>query len=518
MKTIINKGKKKAVRLIFGRSAVIILLLLIQFLMLFTAFFKFENYLTVAYGGITVTAVITVLYIASTQDNPSVRLSWTALVVIAPVFGALLYIFIHAELGHRIMNRRLSKVLQDTAELSVQDEKVLTEVKKQDKILYNTAHYLKNNGNFPIYLNRTCEYYPQGEDMFYSLKEALLSAKRFIFLDFFIIEKGEMWDSVLDILKIKAKEGVEIRIIYDGTCSVSLLPHNYPKKLKEYGISCKVFSPLTPFVSTHYNNRDHRKIVVIDGECAFTGGVNLADEYINKKERFGHWKDTAIKVTGEAVHSFTLMFLQLWNIDGKDKEYSKYLKKPSTDIYNTHDGFIIPYADSPLDSERVGENIYIDIINTAKDYVHIMTPYLILDGDMITSLRNAASRGVDVRIVIPHIPDHKIAFAIAKSHYYDLVPYGVKIYEYIPGFIHAKVMVSDGLKAVVGTINLDYRSLYLHFECATYIYGASAICDIEKDAAETFAKSHLISPADLKKRGIFSMLFSGVLKLIAPLM
>ena len=514
---VINVGRKKAMKLVFGRSAIVILLLALQFFMIFAVFAGFEQRLTVAYGTISVVALFMAVYITATNDNPAVKLSWTALMILTPVFGALLYVFIHTEIGHRIMNRQLSRILEDTSGLIAQNTCVSDEARNTDKWLYNLAHYTFENGRCPVYRNRGCSYYPLGENMFEALKSELEAAEKFIFLEFFIVENGEMWDSILEILNKKANEGVEVRLLYDGTCSVSLLPHCYPKKLADFGIKCKVFSPITPFVSTHYNNRDHRKIVVIDGKTAFTGGVNLADEYINKKELYGHWKDTAVKLSGEAVNSFTLMFLQMWNVTGLKEDYSAYLNI-KTDTSNPADGFIIPYGDSPLDNERVGETVYLEIINTAKDYVHIFTPYLILDSETVTALQNAAKRGVDVRICIPHIPDHKIAFAIAKTHYYDLIPHGVRIYEYTPGFIHAKMMVSDGIKAVVGTINLDYRSLYLHFECAVLIYGASVIADIENDAHETFEKSKEITKADLKRHGLLFALYTGLLKLIAPLM
>ncbi|MBQ8758722.1 MAG: cardiolipin synthase, partial [Clostridia bacterium] len=496
-KNILNKGKKKAIKIIFGRSAVIIVLLALQFFLLFAVFAGFEKYLTVAYGGITVVALLMSLYIAATSDNPAVKLSWTALMILTPVFGALLYIFIHTEIGHRIMNRQLSRVLSDTSHPLVQDKSVSDEALCTDKALYNLSHYIQTHSGAPIYRNTACSYYGTGEAMFEDLKKELEKATDFIFLEFFIVERGEMWDSILEILKRKSAEGVEVRLLYDGTCSVSLLPSSYPKKLSEYGIKCKVFSPLLPFVSTHYNNRDHRKIAVIDGKCAFTGGINLADEYINKKELFGHWKDTAVKIEGGATDSFALMFLQMWNVTGSPEDYCRYIGK-SEKSTTASDGFIIPFGDSPLDDERVGENVYLDIINTAKDYVYIFTPYLILDSEMTTALQNAAKRGVDVRICIPHIPDHKIAFAIAKTHYYDLSPHGVRIYEYTPGFIHAKVVVSDGIKAVVGTINFDYRSLYLHFECAAFIYGSSVITDIECDAVNTVKKSCELTRGDLR--------------------
>lgn len=516
--TLLYKGRKRFPRLVFGRSAVVIFLLVLQFFMIFAVFAEFEKYLVAAYGGMTLVGLVMAVYISGKKGNPAVKLSWTVLMILTPVFGTLLYIFIHTEIGHRILNRKLNTVLESTDSLLYRNSAVSENAKNESKWLYNLSEYTFSNGHYPIYPNHSTEYYPSGEEMFESLKTALMTAKEFIFLEFFIIEEGEMWNSILEILKQKAKEGVEVRVMYDGTCQFSLLPHSYGKKLGSFGIKCRVFAPLLPFVSTHYNNRDHRKIVVIDGKTAFTGGVNLADEYINKKERFGHWKDTGIKITGEAVDSFTVMFLQMWNIRDTKEDFSLYLRKTVYSSLVEKDGFIIPYGDSPLDDERLGENIYMDIINTALDYVYISTPYLILDGEMTTALTNAAKRGVDVRIVIPHIPDHKIAFAIAQSHYFDLIPSGVKIYEYTPGFIHSKVMLSDGKKAVTGTINLDYRSLYLHFECAAFLYGVSTISDIEKDFDDTFEKSREVLDSDLKGKGFFGTLYHGVLRLIAPLM
>ena len=295
------------------------------------------------------------------------------------------------------------------------------------------------------------------------------------------------------------------------------LPYGYPATLSKSGIKCRMFSPLRPFVSTHYNNRDHRKFMIIDGAVGFTGGVNLADEDINIKQKLGHWKDAGIMVSGDAVSSFTLSFLQMWRIGPGKEDYEKYLTSGQTTEKDTL-GYIIPYADSPLDNEKVGETVYLDIINTAFDYVYIMTPYLILDNEMVSALSNAAKRGVDVRIILPSVPDHKIAFAIAKSHYPELVSAGVKIYEYTPGFVHSKVFLSDDVKAVVGTINLDYRSLYLHFENAVYMHATKAVLQIKNDFDETFKGCKLIALADVKRQGFLSHLKNGFLRLLAPLM
>ena len=350
----------------------------------------------------------------------------------------------------------------------------------------------------------------------------LEQAKKFIFLEYFIVDEGYMWGRILNILAQKVKEGVEVRMMYDGTCEFAKLPRSYSKKLRALGIKCKVFSPIMPMVSTHYNYRDHRKILVIDGKVAFNGGINLADEYINRIDLFGHWKDTGIMVKGPAVDSFTLMFLEMWNIDEKQEDdYSKWIGLADSQISSeetNYSGYVIPYGDDPLDGEHVGKLVYMDILNHAEDYVHIMTPYLILDGEMETALIFAAKRGVDVRIILPHIPDKKYAFALAKTHYKALLKGGVKIYEYTPGFVHAKTFVSDDKKAVVGTINLDYRSLYHHFECATYLYDMPVVMDIKKDISETLKLCQEVHFEDLKKQKLSMLIMGKVLKVLGPLM
>ena len=272
--------------------------------------------------------------------------------------------------------------------------------------------------------------------------------------EYFIVEEGLMWGRILELLAKKAAAGVDVRVMYDGTCEFALLPHDYPKRLKALRIACKMFAPITPFVSTHYNYRDHRKILVIDGHTAFNGGVNLADEYINEKEKYGHWKDTAVMLKGEAVKSFTLLFLQMWGIDERKEEYTQFLSYSAMPVAQAK-GYVIPYGDCPLDGDKVGERVYMDILNRSQRYVHIMSPYLILDGEMETALKFAAERGVEVALILPGIPDKEAPYALAKTHYASLLESGIQLYEYTPGFVHAKVFVSDGREAVVGTINLD---------------------------------------------------------------
>ena len=376
---------------------------------------------------------------------------------------------------------------------------------------------MKYQLGFPIYRNTKATFFSCGEQKFPALIEALQSAEKFIFMEYFIIEEGYMWSTILSILKAKVKEGIEVRVMYDGMGNLSL-PHNFSDQLKKSGINCRIFSPLRPVLSTVQNNRDHRKICVVDGKSVFTGGINLGDEYINRKERFGYWKDTAVLLEGDAVQSFTIMFLQMWNAVERGREdYRKYLTQMSSEVKREL-GFVMPYGDSPFDHEEVGESVYLHILNHSKKYVHIMTPYLILDNAMLDTLTRTAKSGIEVCIIMPHIPDKWYAFALAKTYYQELLEAGVKIYEFTPGFVHAKIFVSDNEMATVGTVNLDYRSLYLHFECGAYIYNNPVVRDIEKDFQKTKMKCQRISLADVKNLNPVMKVCGKVLRLIAPLM
>lgn len=345
----------------------------------------------------------------------------------------------------------------------------------------------------------------------------LKRAEHSIYLEYFIIDEGVMWGQILEILAQKAAECVDVRVIYDGTCEFLLLPKGYPKKLKALGIDCQVFAPVTPFLSTHYNYRDHRKILTIDGKVAFTGGINLADEYINVKHLFGHWKDTGVMLRGDAAKSFQQMFLQIWNLDIQREIFFPQLPQEPVAVPEAS-GFVLPYYDDPLDREQIGRQVYVDILNRAQRYVHIMTPYLILDGELESALTYAAKRGVDVALLVPGIPDKKIPYALAKSHYPALVEAGVKIFEYSPGFVHAKVVVADDCEAVVGTINFDYRSLYHHFECAAYLNRVACIADIARDFDACAAQSTAVTPQSIRKEKLFYKIAGRILKAVSTLM
>lgn len=513
---IVEKSKKGIYHIVFGRTGILILVLLIQMGILFFLFDRLQKYAFFAYGGLSLFALLVVVIIINRPGNPAFKLAWMVPITIVPVFGALFYLFVELQPINWIYNQKQVKLRDKIRPFNKQEEIIQKKLKEEDAQMANLSKYINDTGEFPIFENGEVYYFPLGEDKFQALVKELQKAEKFIFMEYFIVAEGRMWDTILAILKRKAKEGVEVRFMYDGTCTLSHLPYNYEKKLREEGIQCKVFHPIIPALSTYQNNRDHRKIVVIDGHTAFTGGVNLADEYINEKERFGHWKDTAIMIKGDAVKSFTWMFLQMW--DKKHDSFDKYLNVSMPLDIQKQGGYVQPYGDSPMDKENVGELVYMDILNTAKEYVHIMTPYLIIGNEMITALTYAAKRGIDVKIIMPGIPDKKYAFALAKTYYPELIAAGVKIYQYKKGFVHAKEFVSDGRKAVVGTINLDFRSLYLHFECAALLYKVPQIEEIEKDFQETLKECKEITMDVYKEEKITERLFGSMLRLIAPLM
>lgn len=517
-KKIEETGRKGIFYVIFGRTGIILLLLLLQIGVLFLAFSRLTGYLTYAYWGFTVMSVIAVVCVVNRKGNPEYKLAWMVPITIFPVLGVLLYVFVELNVDKRILDRRMQRLGSTMRSFNEPDSAVMENLKEENEQVAKLASYVYRYGGYPAFQNTAAQYFPMGKDKFQALVEELQKAEQFIFMEYFIVNEGHMWGTIHEILRQKAKEGVEVRVMYDGTNTVTRLSHTYPKELKAEGIQCRVFNQIRPALSSIQNNRDHRKIVVIDGKTAFTGGINLADEYIGEKERFGVWKDTAAMIQGDAVRSFTWMFLQMWNIREKKDDYEKYLNVKTEVLQNAQNGYVIPYGDSPLDEEPVGELVYMDILNTAKDYVHIMTPYLIIDHDMLTALTYAAKRGVDVRIIMPGIPDKQYAFTLAKTYYPELLQAGVRIYQYTEGFVHAKEFTSDGDKGVIGTINLDYRSLFLHFECAAYFYKMPIIGEMEADFQATLAKCTEVTLETCRKEKWSTKLAGKLFRLIAPLM
>lgn len=514
---LLHRGRARLLRALFSRMGLIVLLLLFQVAAIFLLWHLCAEYTPHIYAVVTVLSVVVVFYLLNSGIDPTAKITWLIVMLLVPVLGALLLLYAQLDVGHRAIKGLAVVAIDGTRGALEQDPATLAELERQSPETASLARYISRSGCYPVFADTETTYFPVGEDFFEALLPKLEDAEHFIFLEYFILAEGHMWGRVLDILARKARAGVEVRVIYDGTCEFTTLPRDYPKLLRDLGIQCQVFFPATPFLSTHYNYRDHRKILVIDGHTAFTGGINLADEYINRKERFGHWKDTAVMLRGEAVRSFTLMFLQLWDLTKKTRDYRPYLSFPTYPPKHTS-GFVIPYADCPLDHDKVGERVYMDILNRAQHYVHIMSPYLILDGEMETALTFAAERGVDVALILPGIPDKKIPYALALTHYATLLKAGVRLYEYTPGFVHAKVFVSDDRKAVVGTINMDYRSFYHHFECAAYLYEANCIPDIERDFQATLAQCRPVTRESLQQAPVRRKLTGFLCKAIAPLL
>ena len=514
---LLKKGQKGLVHAIFSRFGLVLVLLLLQFGALFSLLRWFGQLLPHYLGGTALVTAAMVVYLLNIDMDNSVRITWLVVIAVLPVLGVPLFWYTKADIGHNALKKRLMDLESQTRAQLPQPEGGEQRLEADSPGAASLARYLRGRGGgFPVYGNTAVTYFNGGEAKFAELLRQLETAEHYIFLEYFIIDEGLMWGRILEVLARKAASGVDVRVMYDGTCEFSTLPRDYPKRLEALGIRCKVFAPVTPFVSTHYNYRDHRKILVIDGRVGFTGGVNLADEYINHVEKYGRWKDAAVMLEGEGVRSMTALFLQMWSVL-QEPEFEQFLR-PEVPAARA-EGFVVPYGDCPLDGERVGEMVYIDLLNRARKYVHIITPYLILDGELETALRFAAERGVDVHLILPGKPDKVFAYALAKTHYLPLLSSGVKISEWTPGFTHAKVMIMDGQEAVVGTINLDYRSLYHHFENAVWMRGVDCLPRIEADFQDTLAQCRTVEPT---RQSVWQgkkllHLVGMMLKFIAPL-
>ena len=511
---LLKKGQS-GVRLLFGRIGVAVLLLVAQLLLLVAVFAWFEDYVVHYYGVTLVVTVLMVLHLLNKSMEPTIRNSWIVVVMAAPIFGTLMYWFIQMNLGHRMLIRLTRQTNRECREKILQESSCLADLEAEDPGAAGLCRYVTAAGNACVFSGTDVTYLPMGEDKLKQMLLELEKAEKFIYLEYFIISEGVMWGQILEVLARKARQGVDVRVLYDGSCEFILLPKNYPAKLAELGIKCKVFSPFNAFISTHYNYRDHRKILVIDGHTAFNGGINLSDEYINIGSNFGQWKDTAVMLKGPAVRGFTLMFLQMWNMTEKVPDF-RALRVPAPKEYAP--GFVMPFADDPVDDVLLGHNVYCDMLNRATKAVRIMTPYLILDAAMESTLCYAAARGVRVQLLLPGIPDKYVPYALAKTHYRTLLDAGVEIYEYTPGFVHGKVVTTDGKEAVVGTINFDYRSFCHHYECGTYLYGVSCIGAIEEDFDQCITRSRRVSYDTVRKEKWHRKLIGYLLKGFAPLL
>ena len=473
-------------------------------------------YIPYFYIAALLTQIFCVIKIIASDDNPDYKVPWLLFVLILPIAGFMLYfIFYSRKLGKKFIRRldELKKYRYDK-----DDKEILENLERENAHAAAQAKMLCSVSGASVFHNTKQTYYPLGENMWQAMLPDLEKAERFIFLEYFIIEEGIFWNSILGILKRKAKEGVTVRVLYDDIGCMSTLPGDYHKQLAKLGIEARPFSRLRGQADSEFNNRNHRKVCVIDGKVGYTGGVNIADEYINEVVRFGHWKDTAVRLEGEAVWELTRLFLTDYGMN------VKILPEAAHELYPRQkdicaDGYVIPFGDGPhpLYERRVGKSVLQNMLASATRYMYMTTPYLIIDNDLCQSIENAALRGVDVRIIVPHIPDKKLVFGMTKSFYHRLMKSGVKIYEYKPGFIHAKSYIADDEYAMIGTINLDYRSLVHHFENGVWMYRCESIKDLKTDVDDTLTKSIEITP-DMLKTGFVVRFIRSVVRIFAPML
>ncbi|MBR7184400.1 MAG: cardiolipin synthase [Clostridia bacterium] len=507
---------KRWMHVLFRRRVLVALSLLVQFFVF--AFMYLTGIAAVRwlYFALTVLSVLAVMFIITRRKQDAYKLPWLMLIALMPAFGGLLFLIVHAQsLSGRIV-RRLAEADALLAPYLQQDEGAAARYAAAKPAAGQRARYLSLRG-FPIFDADDTVFFPSGEAAFAAMCAELRRAEHFIFLEYFIVAEGEMWDEIHAILREKAAAGVEVKLIYDDMGSFFRLPYRYDRDLTAEGIETILFNPFRPVISTIQNNRDHRKIMVVDGRVAFTGGINIGDEYINRVERCGHWNDVAMMVTGGAVRAFTAIFLEMWLANCRNPiPLARYFPPTPPRLPDAPArGFIQPYADMPLDGEAIGAWVYDHILRTASDYVWITTPYLIIDDALCTTLQLAAKSGVDVRIVLPGVPDKKLVYATTRTYFAPLIEAGVKIYTYTPGFLHAKVFLCDDRVATVGTINMDYRSLYLHFECGAWMTDTEAIPDIRRYFCGLFAASRQVKAEDLRTSPP-RWLTDALLQLFAP--
>ncbi len=497
-------------KIIFSRISVCAIGIILQATYLAVLFWTLGTMFSYSYFIFQILGILTALYIMNSETSPAYKPIWVFTVLSLPILGCMFYLFYGKK------KSRYHKAINTLIRNTLIDEETAESLLQSDVNAAKQAHYIRRNGIFRIYSNTQTVYFPSGEAVFPEIIKAIRSAETFIFMEFFIIEDGIMWSDILRELEKKARSGIDVRIIYDDMGCLLTLPRDYYNQLKEKGIQCRVFGRIKPLWISKMNNRDHRKILVCDGTTAFTGGINLADEYINAYEKHGYWKDSAVMLKGEASSAFTVMFLDLWNklSDRPIPCPDKYLFSSPTRAT----GYVIPYCDSPEDDELLGENIYINMINSAERYVYITTPYLILDSEIREALILASKNGIDIRIITPHIPDKRFVYEVTQANYHALIKHGIRIYEFQPGFIHAKNFISDDKTAVVGTINLDYRSIYLHHECGVWMHGTDSIKQIREDFIRTLDQSREISLKDINETNIFRRIIRSVLMMLSPMM
>lgn len=501
-----------------GRLCFVAISVLLQVSWLYSLFVWLNKYSTAIQFASSIAALILVLFIYGKHEIPAFKMPWIILILTFPLLGLFLYLLFGHKDATKRMRKRFEKIDYRFFADFQQAPEVLGALEDIDFTIANQCRYIYNYSNFPVYRNTDVEFFDDAAKGFESQLKELQKAEKFIFMEYHAIEEAQSFGRLKAVLADRAAHGVEVRIIYDDVGSIGFIDTGFIKRMEAVGVQCRVFNPVMPVLNFFMNNRDHRKITVIDGKVGFTGGYNLADEYFNITHPYGQWKDTGIKITGEAVESLTMMFLEMWNaMKESDADYGQYIISSAYEA-REKEGFIQLYADSPLDDIPLGEDVYLNLIKSAKHSLYVATPYLIISDEMNRELCLAAKRGVDVRIVTPGIPDKKIIYKVTRSYYAGLVRGGVRIFEYTPGFIHQKQVICDGETATVGTINFDYRSLYHHFENGAFLYGYDAIKDIAKDFENIFSVSLEVTENYKKGRNAFLRISQCILRLFAPLL
>ena len=509
--------KKVEVKNSVGRMAFVVLSLFFQVGWIVLQVLKLNEYSAVISVLSSMMALAVVLRIYGSSKNAAYKMPWIMLILAFPVMGLCLYLILGHSMVMRIMKRRIRDLSDEFVGRLKQNPEVLQQLKEKSTSIANQCRYIWNYGGYPVCGNTDIEFFAEAEDGLKAQREALQKAKSFIFMEYHAIEDSVAFDEIRKILVQKVKEGVEVRVFYDDVGSVGFINPAFVKKMEADGIKCRVFNPMVPFLHVFMNNRDHRKVTIIDGIIGFTGGYNLADEYFNITHPYGQWKDTGVRMEGEAVRNLTVMFLELWNaIRHTDKDYEQYL--PSITYQAKEEAFVQPFGDSPLDGEPVGESVYMNMVKSAEEYIYFTTPYLIISDEFKRELCMAAKRGVDVRIITPGIPDKKMVYSLTRSYYAGLVQSGVKIYEYTPGFLHSKQCVCDGKTAFCGTINLDYRSLYLHFENGVFFGNCKAVEDMKQDFDRLFPICRDMTEQYKGTQPTVLRIRQCILRLFAPMM
>ena len=512
------RSEESSVKNSVGRATFVFFAIVSQVFWILLLIKRLNEYSTLISLCTTILTLIVVLWMYNTKMPMGFKLPWIMLILAFPVLGLALYLLLGRSDITKGMRLRIEKIDEILDKKLVQDEKILDDLRQSDHSVANQMAYISKYAKYPVYENTDVEFYKDASDGFEAQLLELKKAEKFIFIEYHAIEDAVSFGRMKRILAEKVKQGVDVRILYDDVGSIGFIDSVFVKRMEALGIKCRVFNPLVPVLNMIMNNRDHRKITVIDGKVGFTGGYNLADKYFNLENPYGHWKDTGVKLTGDAVRSLTVTFLELWAAMSKE-ELEDVTPFFSEITYKASEKCLVqPYADSPLDEELVGENVYMNIVKMAKTYVYFTTPYLIISGELQRELTMAVKRGVDVRIITPGIPDKKAVFEVTRSNYGPLVRAGVRIYEYTPGFIHAKECICDDKMAVIGTINLDYRSLYLHFENGVFLYGCKAVQDMKVDYEETMEKSREVTKEYQKLTSAAAAVKRSVLRLFAPLL